>query len=477
MKEISNKTKQYDAIRDLAATDLFFFLVYVLNRKDANRQFVLDRCREYEQNPYGYLDLWARFHYKSTIITFAYTLQELARNPELTVCIFSHTKTIARSFLRQIKTELETNKKLCGLFPEAFFDDPERESRLWSKDEGIIVKRKGNPKEASIEAWGVVDGQPTSKHFDRLKYDDLVTLESVNTPEQIEKCDYGYRMSLNLGNERTLKSMAGTFYAANDPYTRLIGDGLVVPRIHRAMKVIGDFSTGVMMTAQRLQDIYRDLGRDVFSTQMMLDPSVQSGQMFTTDWLSFYNETDWRQMNRYIFVDPAGSKGKKSDYTVIWVIGFCRDGCIYVLDGVRDRLSLAERTRRLFDFVQQYAPQNVFYERYGLQADVEHIKLEQERLAYRFRITEVGGSEPKKNRIQKLQSPFEERRLILPKTLYKTLSDGKRADLIRQFINEEFKQYPATAHDDMLDCMARCIDERCHFPKRKVPTTRFYNED
>ncbi len=139
MKQISNKTKQYDAIRDLAATDLFFFLVYVLNRKDANRQFVLDRCREYEQNPYGYLDLWARFHYKSTIITFAYTLQELARNPELTVCIFSHTKTIARSFLRQIKTELETNKKLCGLFPEAFFDDPERESRLWSKDEGIVV--------------------------------------------------------------------------------------------------------------------------------------------------------------------------------------------------------------------------------------------------------------------------------------------------------------------------------------------------
>ena len=33
---------------------------------------------------------------------------------------------------------------------------------MWSLDGGLVVKRKSNPKEATVEAWGLVDSQPTS---------------------------------------------------------------------------------------------------------------------------------------------------------------------------------------------------------------------------------------------------------------------------------------------------------------------------
>ena len=59
-----------------------------------------------------YIDLWARFHYKSSIITFAGVIQEVMCDPEITVAIFSVTRPIAAKFLHQIKEEFEQNLTL-----------------------------------------------------------------------------------------------------------------------------------------------------------------------------------------------------------------------------------------------------------------------------------------------------------------------------------------------------------------------------
>ena len=46
--------------RQLAQSDLFFLLAYVLGRSDVNRDWVFERCREVQAAPNGYLDLWGR---------------------------------------------------------------------------------------------------------------------------------------------------------------------------------------------------------------------------------------------------------------------------------------------------------------------------------------------------------------------------------------------------------------------------------
>jgi hypothetical protein len=40
---------------------------------------------------------------------------------------------------------------------------------------GIIVRGSTNPKEAKVEAHGLVDGQPFDAHFHLRIYDDVVT--------------------------------------------------------------------------------------------------------------------------------------------------------------------------------------------------------------------------------------------------------------------------------------------------------------
>src|SRR6266404_1528395 len=140
----------HEVERHLARTDLFYLLCVILNRPDVNRDWLFDRCREVEASPDGHLDLWFRDGYKSTILTFGKTIQDILNNPERTFGIFSFNRPIAKQFLRQIKRELETNERLRALFPDIVWVNPHREAPKWSEDDGVIVKRQGNPKESTI---------------------------------------------------------------------------------------------------------------------------------------------------------------------------------------------------------------------------------------------------------------------------------------------------------------------------------------
>ena len=206
--------------RRRARVDLFYLLTEVLGRKDIKRPWLEERCAEVQASPNGHLDLWAREHYKSTIITFGKTIQDILASHgddplpewngrEATIGIFSHTRPIAKGFLRQIKLEFERNQRLHALFPDIFWGDT-RKAPKWSEDDGIVVKRKSNPKEATVEAWGLVDGQPTSKHFLVMVYDDIVTRESVTSPEMIAKTTSALELSYNLGTDGGVKRFIGT---------------------------------------------------------------------------------------------------------------------------------------------------------------------------------------------------------------------------------------------------------------------------
>ena len=139
---------------ELCRNSLYFLLRYGLERKDCENEWVFNRCNEVQASPDGHLDLWAREHYKSTIITYALSIQDILKDPETTIGIFSHTRPIAKAFLRQIKSEFEKNEQLKEWFPDVLWANPRKESPKWSEDEGLVVKRQSNPKEATIEAWG-----------------------------------------------------------------------------------------------------------------------------------------------------------------------------------------------------------------------------------------------------------------------------------------------------------------------------------
>lgn len=457
------------SLRHLCRTDLYFLLRHALNRKDVEHEWLYARCREVEREPNGFLDLWSREHYKSAIITYAKTIQDILASHgdgalferEVCVGIFSHSRGIAKRFLRQIKFEFESNAKLKEWFPDVLWDNPQKQSPKWSEDDGIVVKRGSNPAEATVEAWGVVDGQPIGKHFPLLVYDDVVVQESVTTPDMLKKTSDMLALSYALGAEGGARRFIGTRYHANDAYQTIIDRGTAKVRTH----LLTDDGTAngnpVLRSREWVADKRRDMGPYIFACQMLQNPLADETQGFKEEWLKYHDGFKREGMNVYLLFDPAGAKGKRSDYTAGWAIGLGPDQNIYVLDMVRDRLNLTQRAQLVMRWHRKWKPMGVHgvrYEKIGMQADIEHIKEVQRQQNYRFDIEETGGQIPKNERIKRLIPFHEQGRVYYPRTCYYTDYQGKTEDLMQVFREQEYKPFPVASHDDMLDAMARLIE-------------------
>lgn len=455
-----------ETMRKLCLEDLFFLLTVAFNRRDVNKDWLYARCREVEQDPNSMLDLWAREHYKSTIITYALTIQDVLKNPEITVGIFSHTRPMAKGFLRQIKREFEENDFLKNLFPEILYEEPKRQSPSWSEDNGIIVKRKTNPNASTVEAWGLVDGQPTSKHFSLLIYDDVVTKDNVTTPEMIFKVTEAWALSLNLGARGGNIRYIGTRYHQNDTYSEIMKRGAATPRLYPATDDGTENGNPVFLSRKELIEKRNTFGPYVFGAQMLQNPFSDSAMGFNKEWLKHYDQLrNTHGWNFYLLVDPASKKKSSSDYTVQVVLGLAPDRNFYLVDGVRDRMNLSERTKSLFKLHRKWRPRMTIYEEYGLQADIEHIEyvMEHEQ-SYRFDIMRVGGGMAKEDRIRRLVPVFDCKRFWLPHRLLYATRENKTEDFVAKFISEEYESFPVSTHDDMLDCISRIFDVEYVFP-------------
>jgi hypothetical protein len=79
----------------------------------------------------------------------------------------------------------------------------------------------------------------------------------------------------------------------------------------------------------------------------------------------------------------------------------------------------------------------------------------------------LGGGPQKPDRIKKLIPIFEQQKLFLPERINYTDYLNEARNLTRDFVEQEYKEFPMPQHDDMLDCLARILDPKfpTSFPK------------
>lgn len=471
-------------LRWMARNDLFYLGVYLLHRSHwigqaaEQRQLSLEhrqkitkwyhaRCWEVQEAPNNHLDVWAREHGKSEILSFALVIQNILNDPNNTIGLFSHTSPLAKQFLRLIKVEFETNEELKDLFPDVLYRNPKRDSPKWSENDGITVRRKVNRKEATVEAWGLIDGQPTSKRFTILHYDDVVSRDQTSeymTANTMQELQNSFALT---ASDPMITRIIGTPQEIGDVICQLIDEKKFPLRWHPAADKQG---SPVFFSETKLADFKDKMSPKVFALQFLLDPKAAQDAHsigFLSDWWHIYQgDLSINSLNLYILVDPAGRGQESNSQYALWVVGCGADRKWRIIDGLLDNFDLSQRTDALFSMMRQYPKTlKVIYEQQSLQSDIEHIREVQFRENYIFPIQGVGGIRRKDDRIERLIPKFRNGDVLVPERLMYTNREGQKVDIIKRFRDVEFAKWPFNPTcRDQLDALSRICDEsECNF--------------
>lgn len=351
--------------RQLILTDPFFLTYFHLGIKKANHPFVISRCNEItQQGTTNILDLWARGHFKSTLLTTVIPVQRILANPEERICIFSFRRESAMGFYLPIKELFEKDTMLHRLFPDILTPDL-RSYPLWTRDLGITVLRKGFYREPTLMFSGFLEGLPTGKHFTGKIFDDIMTQDMALSPNDMERSKVMFSMAQNLtdndtGHDRTeWEVIAGTPYHYNDVLKFIEEmknhDGTPAYQVRRYPATEDGTKNGipVLLTQTALDRLKRD--PTAFASQQLLTPVTDLDRKLSFDLLiRITKEQLPKNLFGFLLIDPAGDKDNqkhkltKGDNWAITLLGVepIRDAIgqsnIYILDLILKSMGLTE---------------------------------------------------------------------------------------------------------------------------------------
>jgi len=322
----NGKWDELSVCRALILNDLWFLLYFGMGYRVANHPFWVNACKELEDGPKNFtLDIWAREHGKSSIITKGETIQFILNNPEKSTGIFSYIKPLAKKFLFEIKETFATSKFLHSCFPDVIWDNCDKQSPLWALDEGIVLRRKTNMAEPTVSAWGLTEGMPIGMHFDRRVYDDISTEDMAKSLDMMEQVKTKFDSSQNIGKEGGHHRVIGTYYHHSDPLIYIRDkkalDGS--PKYLLRLKPATDDGTAtgrpIYLSQSRLDDLKGDR---TFKFQQLLNPTPESEMKLNFDYLNPVEPKFVpKDLFRLLLVDQAGDlDSNKTSDTDAWAV-------------------------------------------------------------------------------------------------------------------------------------------------------------
>lgn len=162
-----------------------------------------------------------RNHLKSTVMTVAWSIQQILINPNIRICINNAVYDTARSFVSTIQAHLDTGSNLEKIFGS--FRSPKL---TWNRDAFTIAQRTLARAQPTVMAASI-DSTLNGKHFDLIINDDLVEPNNVKTKEQLQKVIDFHKDCFNQIDKGGTIINIGTRWAAQDLYGHILNTSAV----------------------------------------------------------------------------------------------------------------------------------------------------------------------------------------------------------------------------------------------------------
>lgn len=334
-------------------------------------------CRFIAQTPYQKnLFLLSRGHLKTSLITVGLSILQILRNPQIRILIAGNKAENAQAMLADIKGHL-TNPELIRAFPEILYDDPARQAPKWTENV-ITVKRRRHTREGTVETIGI-SGEIVGKHYDDVKYDDIVGKENSQTREELLKTIQFIRLTQPLIDPGGHQWYIGTPWHYADAYAWLLEQqkhqGLelgtyILPCWEDAQegepgaewaegfgwkraKYPEQFTVSTRKPGRKcLMDERRVMGFAEFAAQMLIDPVSADTVYFPRGRIAIKPTVDLPPLDTcwlVMTVDPAISTKAWADYSAIGAIAFDGAGQMVIPDLQRGRWKEDELVARCYD--------------------------------------------------------------------------------------------------------------------------------
>lgn len=352
-------TTERDLVRDLCKNDLFFLAKEFLGYKDLVERPHREMCERISAHDRPSPDmLWmiSRGFFKTTIFTIAHTVQLLLQDPGRTILIASDTTPNAKSMVWAVAKHL-TSENFEKFFPE-FVPKLPRPEETWNSARLILPNR---PVGGIVKKEGNVDAMSTSseivsRHYDWLKFDDMVTRENSKTKALRDEVKSWIADSVSLKDRpETPCDVIGTNWHDDDAHEEL-KENSAWECWHRSCWIVQP--DGTMESAfpsrfpkKELLRLREKLGLYKFSCLYENSPVPTEGSLFKKEQIHYFevlerNNAKWAHytrsgveylyrlcdLNTFTFVDAATDSETAMSKTAIITVHCAPDFVVLVRD-------------------------------------------------------------------------------------------------------------------------------------------------
>ena len=489
-----------------------YYLVHHTSNDFAEAHYELGRELQDAKPRKRVLHLYPREHAKTTLITLGFTLWCVCNETKRNIVIVSDSVAQAREFLRNIKTELETNEKIIEDYGE--MKGNKANGGKWD-EQHVITANQIQIKVLSPNA--AVRGLQFNYRFtyfdnekgrdvtasktqrpDLFILDDILNDKFIKNKQVRDKLDNWFfgAMINALDSETGDVFVIGTVIHHDDLLSRMYKDDERTAGWKKSKSPACRFNAqGEMIDIlwpgrwpmEKLLQRKVEIGSLAFAREFLLNPVDEHASYFNKMWYRFFTDyslpasVQENLLGRGFFpppddlllvtsIDPNAKRKDTSDYTVVATIGFSpTTRCYYVIDMWRERPTPQQQIQQMIHQARRWGKQ---YRHDGrgwvhLGFVIETIAYQESIRSWLKKEAEEQGIHDamywrREENIDKVircsgMSPMvEQNRLYFPLSWKKDPIDHSHRVAHRySWLEDELSEFPNGAYDDGVDAVQR----------------------